>query len=176
MASTVTDVENSNTQLGAMMKPNQDINAPRTSQTKIGLSEVGHTSQRSFGDISNKVRSSVKKIKDQNTSAEKLHKTFSLAKEESIPSPEFFPEIVETEDYYDIIPPAHRLTDQELSNFVQFWKVSHEPKISELDFMDSPVKSKEDLALMSPIKEKMTPVCLSPLFDHVLDLPPPPWE
>ncbi|KAK8729827.1 hypothetical protein OTU49_008344 [Cherax quadricarinatus] len=194
MSSTVVpapDRENTSAHLGNKMKQFQGTGSHSKygalptvtshAQKKFGLPIGGsQTGQRSFGDISNRIgtvatkNQSAANKKIQNQSANENWQSFSSSTEKNLqPEPEFFPEITETEDYFDIFPSSLHFSDEHLSQLVKFWELCRLPELSTLP---SAIQSSPPRHLsLSSVQDK-EPVYLEPVLEEIYDLPPPPWE
>ncbi|XP_047498821.1 uncharacterized protein LOC125045542 [Penaeus chinensis] len=189
----VVDQENSIAQRGAKMKTHVGLGIQSAQGASQGLavqnqkkfsqaSTLSHMKPRSFGDISNRLGqvsegvpgSSVKKMQKlacPTTPLPQMIKPKSAANLE----PEFFPEIVEKEDYSDIFPASLNLSDQHISKLVQFWEVCRRPEMSALSSRQIPKSPPRAFSLMSTMREPRKEVNLEPVMGDIFDLPPS-WE
>lgn len=184
----IPDRENAAAHLGSKMKQHQSNGISQSlahhAQKKFSMpNESFHTGQRSFGDISNKIGrvnvsshgSAVKKKQSNAIVNESLPKLSLHAEKEQLAEPEFFPDINDTEDYSDILPPPLQLSDKHISQLVHFWEICRRPELNSLDPSEMPKSPPKSLPLMSTVKDKI-PIHLEPVIEEVYDVPLPPWE
>nr|XP_045594400.1 uncharacterized protein LOC123755710 isoform X2 [Procambarus clarkii] len=166
------DRENVNANLGKKMKQHQSLAGPNkygsmqsvtsSAQKKYNLPSGGsQSSQRSFGDISNKIGGThkgsggdIKKAPSQSTSTDHLQSFLSTIEKDPFPESDFFPKIKEVEDYADILPSSFHISDKHISQLVCFWKLCRLPELNSHSaslVQSSPLK---DPSLMTKVQGK----------------------
>lgn len=116
----------------AMMRP---LNKP---QKKLSMKSGGNGKKKSaglqpaggrkFGDISNRMGQTVDQRQSNKQAAKpKVRVTNKVKMTED--ERDFFPDIVETEDYSDILPPSLELTPADLQSLCQPWLCLQRPSL-----------------------------------------------